>query len=76
MQISKIQGRVFTALKSKIVWAVAAVMLALIAIFPLDVWAEAAEWHHALQHIIIFMAGTVLGSTFFSELFSKKEREL
>ncbi len=53
--------------KSRVALVVGAFMLAAIAIFPLSAWAEAAEWHHAVQHILIFSAGAALGGGLFSK---------
>lgn len=39
-----------------------AIILVLVAIFPLATWAEAATWHHGFQHMLIFGAGTVMGA--------------
>ncbi len=38
-----------------------AAITTLIGIFPLSAWAEASTFHHAIQHVIIFVSGTGFG---------------
>ena len=40
-----------------IILGLASVMLAFYGIFALDSWAESATWHHAVQHVAIFLSG-------------------
>jgi hypothetical protein len=41
----------------------AAIVLMLVAELPLATWAEASEVHHALQHVLIFVAGIAAGGS-------------
>lgn len=66
----------FWALAKSVVMPLAISLLSigvvLLAIFGLASWAEAAAWHHATQHVLIFGAGIGMGSTW--ALRVKKER--
>ena len=41
----------------------AAIVLMLVAELPLATWAEASEAHHALQNVLIFVAGIAAGGS-------------
>lgn len=43
---------------------IVSVGLTLFAIFIMSSWAEIAPWHHALQHVLIFLAGSSFGGSF------------
>lgn len=39
------------------------IVIGLVASFVLADWAEAASWHHGLQHVLLFIAGMGLGGS-------------
>lgn len=51
----------------------AAVAATLFAIFTLPAWAEAYAWHHAAQHVIIFVSGSVAGVSVFGTRKNRKD---
>ena len=57
---------------ARIMLAISAVAVALVAIFPLATWAEVAAWHHAAQHVLIFAGGLGFGASFLAR--RKKEQ--
>jgi len=57
---------------ARVMLAISAVAVALVAIFPLAEWAEVAAWHHAAQHVLIFTGGLGFGASFMAR--RKKER--
>jgi hypothetical protein len=37
--------------------------LTLTAIFGISAWVEASAWHHAVQHVVIFVSGAAAGGS-------------
>jgi hypothetical protein len=54
---SKSLTRSLSTIWARVVVAVTSLLTMLLAIFGLSSWAEAAAWHHAAQHVLIFSAG-------------------
>ena len=46
--------------------AIFSIGLALIGSFGLATWAEVSATHHAIQHIVLFLGGVGVGSSFIS----------
>lgn len=57
---------------ARVLLAVSAVTVALVAIFPLATWAEGAAWHHAAQHVLIFGGGLGFGAAFMARRNTKE----
>jgi hypothetical protein len=49
------------------------VLITLFAIFVLSGWAEAMAWHHAAQHVTIFVSGVSSGALAVSTRLRKKD---
>ncbi len=43
--------------------AVVFVAMTLVGIFMLATWAEVSAWHHAVQHVVIFVSGAGFGGS-------------
>ncbi|MDB5182779.1 MAG: hypothetical protein JWO47_563 [Candidatus Saccharibacteria bacterium] len=52
---------------------IVSVATTLVAILAITSWVELSGWHHALQHVMIFVSGTVAGGSLLS-MHKKKEQ--